>query len=254
MLNVMISGCNGKMGKEVANEIDSFENLLLVSGFSFQYACSNTFPVYNDISQISTPPSVIIDFSFPDCTLEILKYAISKKIPIVIGTTGFSEKQSLLIKQASNTIPVFQSSNMSFSIKLMEEIASKVASILPNTDIEIIETHHHNKIDAPSGTALSLANAINSALPYNATYNFNRHDLKQKRSPHEIGFSSIRGGNIVGEHTVKFFSDYETFEITHTTYSKKVFAQGALKAAEFIVKQTPGLYANVTTHNTPILI
>lgn len=242
MLKVMVSGCNGKMGKELVKEIDSFEDLLLICGFDFKDIGINTYPVYNNINEIVNIPDVIIDFSFPVCTLEILKYATSNKIPIVIATTGFSNEQLEKIENASKIIPIFQSSNMSFTISLMKKLVAHIATLLPDTDIEIIETHHNNKIDAPSGTALSIANAISSCLPYESNYIYNRHNLKQKRSKREIGFSSIRGGNIVGEHTVKFFGDYETFEITHTTYNRSVFANGALRAAQFIVNQIPGLY------------
>lgn len=242
MIKLMVSGCNGKMGKEVIKEIDNFKDLLLISGFDFKDIGLNTYTVYNNISQIVDTPDVIIDFSFPVCTLEILKYAMHKKIPVVIATTGFTENDLSKIKQASKIIPIFYSSNMSFTINLMKKIVAQVATVLPDTDIEIIETHHHNKIDAPSGTAIELANAISSSLPFKPDYICNRHELNKKRSKHEIGFSSIRGGNIVGEHTVKFFGEYESFEITHKTYSRNVFAQGALKAAIFIVNQTPGLY------------
>ena len=242
MLNIMVSGCNGKMGKEVVNELNFSKNMLLISGFDFKDTRTNSYPVYNNITQIAETPDVIIDFSFPLCSLEILKYATINKIPIVIATTGFSNEQLKQIETSAKLIPIFQSSNMSFTISLMKKIVSQIACSLPNTDIEIIETHHHNKTDAPSGTALSLANAISSTVPYNTKYIFDRHSKKQKRAKHEIGFSSIRGGNIIGEHTVKFFDAHETFEITHTTYSRTVFAQGSLKAAQFIVHQLPGLY------------
>lgn len=242
MVKVMVSGCNGKMGKELIKEIDSFPNLLLLSGFDFKDIGINTYPVYNNISQIAKTPDVIIDFSFPLCTLEILKYAIQKKIPIVIATTGFSQEQLQKIAHASKTIPIFQSANMSFTITLMKKMVAQIATALPGTDIEIIETHHNNKVDAPSGTALSLADSIAAVLPYKPNYVCNRHELGQKRSKHEIGFSSVRGGNITGEHTVKFFGEYETFQITHSTYSRTVFAHGALQATQFIVNQLPGLY------------
>ena len=242
MVKIIVSGCNGKMGKEVINEISRNKNFSLISGFDFKDNSTASYPIYNNINQIVDAPDVIIDFSFPLCTLEILKYAILNKIPTVIATTGFSKNQLDKIYMASKQIPIFFSSNMSFDISIMKNIVTQIATMLPDTDIEIIETHHRNKVDAPSGTALSLANSISSVLPYKPVYTCNRRDLKQKRSKHEIGFSSIRGGNIVGEHTVKFFGEYETFSITHTTYSRTVFAHGALKASNFIIKQSPGLY------------
>ena len=139
-------------------------------------------------------------------------------------------------------ILIFQSSNMSFDINLMKKVVAEVAKNLKGTDIEIVETHHNRKVDAPSGTAVLLANAINEVMDEKLEYNFNRHDIHEKRNPNEIGFSSIRGGNIVGEHSVMFFGEHETFEIKHTSYSRDVFAEGALKACEFIASQPAGLY------------
>ena len=242
MIKVLINGCNGKMGQEVAKEIDLFNELLLIGGFDINDKGQNTFPVYTSTDSICEKPDVIIDFSVPVATLSLLPYAISKKVPMVIATTGFSQEQQQQIEQASNRIPIFQSANMSFDIYLMTKIVTEVAKALKGCDIEIIETHHNRKIDAPSGTAITLANAINSALDNSMEYVFNRHDLHEKRSPNQIGFSSIRGGNIVGEHAVQFYGPHETFEIKHTSYSRNVFADGALKAACFIVSQSPGIY------------
>jgi 4-hydroxy-tetrahydrodipicolinate reductase len=165
-----------------------------------------------------------------------------KKIPVVIATTGFSEDQEKLIKEYSNQIAIFKSANMSFDINLMAKIVSEVAKKLSDSDIEIVETHHNQKKDAPSGTALLLANAINDVFDEKKEYVFDRHSKTVPRSKNEIGFSSIRGGNIVGEHTVQFFSPFETLEIKHTSYSRNVFADGALRAAEFLSKQKPGFY------------
>ncbi len=147
-----------------------------------------------------------------------------------------------MLKLYSKKIPVFQSANMSYDICLMKKIVAEVTKALSNTDIEIIETHHNRKVDAPSGTALLLADSINSVLKDKKEYNFDRLSKREKRSNKEIGFSSIRGGNIVGEHTVRFFGESETFEITHKAYSRSVFAEGALKAARFIIEKENGYY------------
>lgn len=147
-----------------------------------------------------------------------------------------------IIDSFSKDIPIFKSSNMSYDINLMAKILTIIAPILKNTDIEIIETHHNRKIDSPSGTALLLADKINESLGNTLKYEFNRHNKQEKRSKNEIGFSSIRGGNIVGEHIVQFYGENETLEIKHTSYSRSVFAEGALKAAEFIVNKKSGLY------------
>lgn len=242
MIKVLINGCNGRMGQVLVNEIDRFSELLLVGGFDIHDEGKNTFPVYSNIEDIKEKPDVIVDFSVPISTFNILKYAVSNKVPVVIATTGFTKEQLEEIKEISNQIPIFQSSNMSFDINLMKKIVAEVAKNLKETDIEIVETHHNRKVDAPSGTAILLADVINDVMDKKLDYNFNRHDIHEKRNPNEIGFSSIRGGNIVGEHSVMFFGEHETFEIKHTSYSRDVFAEGALKAAVFIASQKPGFY------------
>lgn len=242
MIKVLINGCNGRMGQVLVNEIDRFPELLLSSGFDVYDEGKNTFPVYSKIEDIKEKPDVIVDFSIPVSTFNILNYAVRNKVPVVIATTGFSKEQLEEIKVSSTLIPIFRSSNMSFDINLMKKIVSEVAKKLQGIDIEIIETHHNRKVDAPSGTAILLADAINEVMDEKFEYNFNRHDLHEKRNPKEIGFSSIRGGNIVGEHSVQFYGEHETFEIKHTSYSRNLFAEGALKAAEFLVDQPNGFY------------
>ncbi len=242
MINVLINGCNGRMGQVLVKEIDRFENLFLAGGFDINDDGLNAFPVYSNIDDIPNNIDVIVDFSVPVATLNILNYAVKTKTPIVIATTGFNEDEIAHIKEISKIIPIFKSSNMSFDINLMKKIVSQVATSLKGNDIEIVETHHNKKIDAPSGTAISLADSINNALGNNMKYVYNRHDIHEKRQPNEIGFSSIRGGNIVGEHSVLFYGAYETFEIKHTSYSRDVFAEGALKACEFIIGKKAGLY------------
>ncbi len=242
MIKVLINGCNGRMGQVLVNEIDRFSELLLVGGFDIHDEGKNTFPVYSKIDDIKEKPDVIVDFSVPVSTFNILKYAVSNKVPVVIATTGFTKEQLDEIKEFSKQIPIFQSSNMSFDINLMKKIVAEVAKNLKGTDIEIVETHHNRKVDAPSGTAILLADAINDVMDEKLDYNFNRHDIHEKRNSNEIGFSSIRGGNIVGEHSVMFFGEHETFEIKHTSYSRDVFAEGALKAAVFLANQKPGFY------------
>jgi len=242
MIKILVSGCTGRMGQEVINAIDSDEELVLSSGFTRQYTGNLTFPVYTDINKIEERPDVIVDFSTPTATLNILEYAKKEHVPIVIATTGFEKEQLDIISNYSKEIPIFKSSNMSYDINLMVKLVADLATKLKGTDIEIIETHHNRKIDSPSGTAILLADSINNALGGTMKYEFDRHSKHEKRNKNEIGFSSIRGGNIVGEHTVQFYGENETFEIKHTSYSRTVFAEGALKAAKFIVKQENGLY------------
>lgn len=240
-MNVLLNGANGNMGREVIQAMEGKNDFNIVCGVDRE-ADNIGFPVYNNIQDIKEKIDVIIDFSVPVATFNILKYAVENKIPIVIATTGFSKEEISRIEDYSKQIPIFRSSNMSLDINLMANIVQKVAQVLQDADIEITETHHRRKIDSPSGTAILLADAINKVLENKKEYNFERMQKREKRSDNEIGFSSIRGGNIVGEHTVTFFGDSETLEIKHTAYSRQVFAQGALKAVQFIIKQQPGLY------------
>ena len=242
MINVFVNGCNGRMGRTVISQINNFDNLNLVGGFDINEDEAATFPIFTKFEDINVEIDVIVDFSYTIGTLNMLEYASQKHIPIVIATTGFTEEQENKIKEYSKNLPIFKSSNMSFDISLMARIVSEVAKKLYDSDIEIIETHHNQKKDAPSGTALLLADAINEVFDNKKEYVFDRHSKSEKRSPNEIGFSAIRGGNIVGEHTVQFFSPYETFEVKHTSYSRNVFADGALKAAEFLVNKENGFY------------
>lgn len=243
MIKVLINGCNGKMGQEVLNAINNNENFEVLNGVDIKENPGYTFPVYTNTNEIKEKPDVIIDFSVPVATMKILEYAKENNVPIVIATTGLSEEEKQKIKEYSKTIPIFQSANMSYDINLMKKVVAGVAKNLNQTDIEIVETHHNRKIDSPSGTALLLADSINNALDNKMEYNFNRFQNREKRKKNEIGFSSIRGGNIVGEHTVIFFGENESFEITHKAYSRGVFAEGALKGAEYIVGKENGYYS-----------
>ena len=242
MIKVLINGCNGKMGQEVIKAIHDNEKFTVLNGVDKEENPDYIFPVYTNINDIKEKPDVIIDFSIPVATMQILEYAKSNKVPIVIATTGLSEEQKQKIKKYSKAIPIFQSANMSYDINLMKRIVAEVAKNLIGTDIEIIETHHNRKVDAPSGTAILLADSINEALGNSMEYNFNRFQNREKRKKNEIGFSSIRGGNIVGEHTVCFFGENDCLEITHKAYSRGLFAEGALKGAEYIVGKENGYY------------
>ena len=185
---------------------------------------------------------VIVDFSTPVATFNILEYAKAYHIPIVIATTGFSEDELEIIKNYSKELPIFKSSNMSYETNLMISIVSKIAKELKSSDIEIVETHHRNKVDSPSGTALMIADSINKSLDNSMHYEFDRHSKKAPRDKTEIGIHSLRGGTEVGKHSVFFFGENESLEISHTVTSRSVFASGALKAAEFIINKPAGLY------------
>lgn len=242
MLKILLSGCNGKMGQVVNDLVKDSDEFTICCGFDKNISTNFKVPVFTKLEDINEIPDIIIDFSIPIATLNILDFAIKNNIPMVIATTGFSSSQEEIIFNASKRIPIFKSANMSFDICIMKKIVSWLAPLLKDTDIEIIETHHNRKIDSPSGTAQMLADSINSALGNTHYCNYDRHSKREKRSKNEIGMSSIRGGNIVGEHTVQFFGDFETFEIKHTSYSRNVFAEGALKAAKFLLGKPAGFY------------
>lgn len=241
MIKVLINGINGRMGQELLKVVNDSSDFKLCCGVD-TINSNSSFPIYNNVNSIKEKPDIIIDFSVPDATMNILEYAKQNSIPIVIATTGFSENQLEIIKEYSKSIPVFRSGNMSYEINIMADIVAKLAKVLKDSDIEIIETHHRNKVDSPSGTALILADSINDALDNEMVYQYNRHCVRQKRPDKEIGIHSIRGGTEVGKHTVMFLGQNESFEITHTVTSRSIFAEGALKAARFLMKQKNGLY------------
>ena len=243
MINVLINGINGRMGQEVLEAINNSTDFQVSCGIDISENTYRSFPIYTDTEHIEEPVDIIIDFSIPEATMKILEYAKEKSIPIVIATTGFSQEQLNKISEYSKYIPIFRSGNMSYEVNVMSDIVSKLALLLKNSDIEIVETHHRNKIDSPSGTALILADSINNALNNEMDYQYNRHSVRQKRPNNEIGIHSIRGGTEVGKHTVLFLGDNESFEITHTITSRSIFAEGSLKAAKFLIEQKNGLYS-----------
>ena len=241
MIKVLINGSNGRMGQEVAKAINNSEDFEILCGFDKTIAPSS-FPTFNDINSINLIPDVIIDFSIPKATLNILEFAKKHKIPTVIATTGFNDEEQKIVEEYSKELPIFKSANMSYEVNLMAKLVAELSKKLSDSDIEIIETHHNRKIDSPSGTALILADSINEALDNQMYYEYNRHSKHEKRDKKEIGIHSIRGGNEVGKHSVIFFGNDESFEITHTVNSRAIFANGALKAAKFIITKTAGLY------------
>lgn len=243
MIKILLNGCNGKMGQEVINTVKNDETSEIICGVDRNDTADYIFPVYTNTEDIKEKPDVIIDFSVPKATMNIVNYAKENNLPIVIATTGLSQEENNYINECANYIPIFKSANMSYDINLMKKIVGEVAKALNGADIEIIETHHNRKVDSPSGTALLLADAINKELNNSKEYTFDRFSKREKRNKNEIGFSSIRGGNIVGEHTVSFFGENETFEITHKAYSRGVFAEGAVKGAKYILDKKPGIYS-----------
>ena len=242
MIKVIICGASGKMGGFVANACKEDGNLQVVAGLD-KVNLGQDFPIFDSFSKLNVTADVIIDFSNPALLDDILDYAVSTKTPVVLATTGYSQAQIEQINAASKNIPVFFTFNMSLGVNLICSLAKKAADILGDSfDIEIIEKHHNQKIDAPSGTAIMLANAVNSSFGDEKVYEYDRHSKRQKRSKKEIGIHSIRGGTIVGEHDVIFAGHDETITISHSAGSKEVFAVGSVKAAKFIFGKEAGMY------------
>ncbi len=244
MVNILLSGCNGNMGRMIAKTAEEFDGVTVIGGIDIKENPLSPFPVVTSPEKFTAKADVIVDFSHPSVTDHLLAFAVKKNLPIVIATTGLSAKQKEAIKDASEKIPVFFSANMSLGVNLLIDLVKKAALVLQKDyDIEIIEKHHNQKVDAPSGTALYIADEISSVLSYQPTYTYDRHSRRAKRDKSEIGIHAIRGGNIVGEHEVLFAGDNEVIEITHSASSKAVFAEGALRAAMFLKDKNPGLYS-----------
>ncbi|MBQ6937396.1 MAG: 4-hydroxy-tetrahydrodipicolinate reductase [Clostridia bacterium] len=243
MINIILVGANGKMGQVISRITEEDVNANIVCGIDINTEKKNSFPVYSSFADVKEKCDVIIDFSHPSSLSAVLEYAISNKKAIVIATTGLSDEQILSIKAAAQIIPVFFSANMSLGVNLIIQLAKKATALLEdNFDIEIIEKHHNLKIDAPSGTALAIADAINETSAHSNEYVYDRHSMRKKRSKREIGIHSVRSGTIVGEHDVIFAGNDEIIEIKHTATSKEIFAVGAVKAAHFLANKTPGFY------------
>lgn len=244
MPKIIISGCNGRMGQAITRLCAERENVTIVAGFDVNAVKLSDYPVYADPMEYSGEADAVIDFSNPASLKNLLDYCTARNIPCILCTTGYSDEQLVQISHASESIPVFRSGNMSLGINLLTGLIKKAASVLgENYDVEVVERHHRTKIDAPSGTALMLAEAAASSLPYESEYIYDRHSVRQKRAKNEIGISSVRGGTIVGEHEVIFAGTDEVIEFKHTAYSRDVFANGAIAAAVFLASiKTPGMY------------
>ncbi|NLI60402.1 MAG: 4-hydroxy-tetrahydrodipicolinate reductase [Clostridiales bacterium] len=256
MTKIIIHGCNGKMGQVVASMAVRQPDIEVVAGIDRHTdAFNNPFPVYSSLNECPEDCDVIIDFSLPQALPSLLDAALSRKCGLVIATTGFSAQEQATIEKHSKEIPIFQAANMSVGINLMYQLIQKAAQVLGESfDIEIIEKHHNEKVDAPSGTAYALADAINDVFLNSKNYLYGRHTKNDMRSPSDLGIHAIRGGTIVGQHTVLFAGNDEVIEIEHTAYSKQIFAVGALRAAKYMATRSPGLYSmkNVIDDRSPV--
>ena len=244
MTRVIMHGCNGKMGQMIAGLIAQDEEVKLVAGVDVYDQGKNPFPVYKHISDCDVQADVIIDFCNPAAIKGLMEYCVERQIPCVVCTTGLSEEELNYVREASKKVAILRSANMSLGINTLMELLKKAAQVFAPAgfDMEIVEKHHNQKLDAPSGTALALADSMNEALDEAYTYTYDRSQKRKKRDKYEIGISSVRGGNIVGEHEVIFAGQDEVIEFKHTAYSKAVFAKGAVEAAKFLKGKPAGHY------------
>lgn len=244
MVRAIMHGCNGKMGQVITGLIKADEGIELVAGIDTYTGLKNDYPVFERIDQCNVEADVIIDFSNAGAVDALLDYCTDRKVPVVLCTTGLSEDQLGKVKVASDTTAVLKSANMSLGINLLMKLLQDAAKVLGTAgfDIELVERHHNQKVDAPSGTALALADAINSALGDSYGYTYDRTKEQKKREKKEIGIQSVRGGSIVGEHEVIFAGLDEVIEIRHTAYSKGIFGKGAVEAAKFLAGKPAGMY------------
>ena len=241
MLKVIINGCSGKMGRVLTKCINEEDGLELLCGVSYQNTEDLNFKTYSTMNEIDEKSDVVIDFSHHSTLDDVLNYTIKTKTPLVIATTGYNDEELGKIYEASKIIPIFHSYNMSLGINVLLRLVKESAKVLGDFDIEVIEKHHNKKVDAPSGTAVMIANAIKKVLP-SLKNNYGRYGREAKRKEDEIGIHAIRGGTIVGEHDVIFAGHDEIVEIKHMAQSKDIFAKGSIAAAKFIVAQEPGYY------------
>lgn len=243
MVNILLVGCNGKMGTMISTVVENSSTMKISAGFDNKNSGNFEYPVYDSIFNIKESVDVILDFSRPSTLSDISKFALEKNIPVVFCTTGYSSNQLKEIDDLSKKIPVFHSANMSIGINIVNNILKSISNTLyKDFDIEIIEKHHNQKVDAPSGTALLLANTIKNSIKDETEFVYGRDGIA-KREDKEIGIHAIRGGNIIGDHEVIFAGKGEVIEIKHSAISREVFAVGALKACEYIYKKEPGMYS-----------
>lgn len=244
MIKAMMHGCNGKMGQMITELVKEDDKITIVAGVDTYTKIQNLYPVFETIEQCDVDVDVVIDFSNASAADSVLDYCAEKKIPLVFCTTGLSEEQLERMKRASGETAVLKSANMSMGINLLIKLLKDAAKVLAPAgfDIELVEKHHNQKLDAPSGTALALADSMNEAMDGAYEYIYDRSQVRRKREKKEMGISAVRGGTIVGEHEVIFAGTDEVIEFKHTAYSRSVFGKGAVEAAKFLAGKPAGLY------------
>ncbi|KRQ87220.1 4-hydroxy-tetrahydrodipicolinate reductase [Caloramator mitchellensis] len=243
-MRVLLHGCNGRMGQVLTRIISQLEDMNVVAGVDREpNKYNNNYPVYDNLTKVQEEVDVLIDFSNHTALDSVLEFGLKRNVALVICTTGFTPEEKTKMREASKNIPVLNSANMSIGINLLNKILGQVAPVLyGDFDIEIIEKHHNQKLDSPSGTALMLADAINASLDNSLEYVYGRHSKTEKRQQNELGIHAIRGGAIVGEHSVIFAGAGEVIEINHSALSRDVFAYGAIRAAKFLSGKEAGFY------------
>lgn len=244
MIKILMHGCNGKMGRMITELVKNDSAAEIVAGVDKYTAVPNDYPVFESITTCDVDADVVIDFSNAGAVDELLAYCTEKKLPVVLCTTGLSEEQLKKVEESSEKSAILKSANMSMGINLLLKLLKDAAKVLAPAgyDIELVEKHHNQKLDAPSGTALALADSINDALNNEYNYVYDRSQVRQKRDAKEIGISAVRAGTIVGEHEVLFAGTDEVIEFKHTAYSRSVFAKGAVEAAKFLAGKETGMY------------
>lgn len=244
MVRIIMHGCNGKMGQVISGLVAADNEAEIVAGVDVYDQVKNTYPVFKTIEECNVEADAVIDFSNAAGVDRLLDYCVEKKLPVVLCTTGLSEEQLAHVKAASEKTAVLKSANMSLGINMLLKLLKEAAAVLAPAgfDIEIVEKHHNQKVDAPSGTALALADAINEEFDNSYEYVYDRSQVRQKRSEKEIGISAVRGGTIVGDHDVIFAGADEVITFSHRAYSKAVFGKGAVQAAKFLAGKPAGMY------------
>lgn len=244
MVRVIMHGCNGKMGQTISGLIAADPEVELVAGIDVRDDGHNPYPVYTEIEKCDVEADCLIDFSAAAAVDKLLDYCLDKKIPCVLCTTGLSDAQLARVKEVSTQVAILKSANMSLGINLLLKMLKEAAAVLAPAgfDIEIVEKHHNLKLDAPSGTALALADSINEQLGGEYEYVYDRSGRREQRPKKEIGLSAVRGGTIVGDHDVIFAGTDEVITFSHTAYSKTVFGKGAVQAAKFLAGKPAGMY------------
>ena len=244
MVRAIMHGCNGKMGQVISGLAKADEQIEIVAGIDRYMGITNDYPVFDSIEKCDVEADVVIDFSNAAAVDALLEYCVEKALPVVLCTTGLSEEQLAKVEEAAGKTAVLKSANMSLGINLLMKLLQDAAKVLgpAGYDIELVEKHQNQKVDAPSGTALALADSINEALDQEYTYVYDRSQVRQKRDQKEIGILAVRGGTIVGDHEVIFAGVDEVIEFKHTAYSKSVFGKGAVEAAKFLAGKPAGRY------------